>query len=317
MKRLLRLKKMSKFLKNNFLSFLIIFLILILNLFALPTFDLWTVYPKNNYISQKYNLIQFKHPQIPVVKNSNYPALISNNYILIDSDTNQVLVSKNPNDRIYPASTTKLVTALTALNIYPLDEVITVTDSYTEGQVMNLIPGEKITVRSLVSALLVYSANDSAYNLAKNNVDGVDGFIREMNSIVKKYGLTNTNFVNFDGLHSPNHYTTPKEMSQLARVAIKNPIITSVVKNKEITVFDVDNTIKHQLTSTDELMGIAPEIEGLKTGWTPEAGGCFVGLINIGGHKLISVVAQSEDRFADTRALIQWAKQNVTWKNYQ
>lgn len=307
---------MAQFLKNNYLSLLIIFLILVLNLFTLPTFDLWTIYSKSNYIISNLDLVQFQHPQIPIVKSTYSPALSSNNYILIDATTNQILTAKNPNDRIFPASTTKLVTALTALNIYPLDEVITITDSYTDGQIMGLIPGEKITVKSLVNALLVFSANDSAYNLAKHNVDGVEGFVKQMNLIAQKYNLKNTHFVNFDGLQDPNHYTTPKDMSEIARVAIKNSIITNAVKNEEIIVSDVDNTIQHKLTSTDELLGVIPEIEGLKTGWTPEAGGCFVGLININGHKLISVVAQSQDRFADTRTLVEWAKQNITWKNY-
>jgi len=86
---------------------------------------------------------------------------------------------------------------------------------------------------------------------------------------------------------------------------------------QNITVEDVDHTIKHELTSTDELLDSIPEIEGLKTGWTPEAGGCFIGLINLNGHYLISVVAQSTDRFADTKSLIDWAKNNVFWQTYQ
>ncbi|MEI8067504.1 MAG: serine hydrolase [Candidatus Shapirobacteria bacterium] len=307
---------MLKFLKNNFFNLLIIFFIAFLNLFWLPTFSFWDIYPKNNYLFQNLSLVQFQHPQSPVIKTADYPALLSNNYILIDAETNQTLIAKNPDGRIFPASTTKLVTALTALNVYPLDETITIMEPYTEGQVMGLQVGEKITVKSLVTALLVYSANDAAYNLAKHNVNGAEGFIKEMNQVAKKYNINNTNFTNFDGLHNENHYTTPKDMAELARIAIKNPIITSVVKNKEITVSDIDNKIQHKLTSTDELIGVVPEVEGLKTGWTPEAGGCFVALININGHKLISVVAQSNDRFADTRALIDWTKRNITWKNY-
>ena len=236
---------------------------------------------------------------------------------MIDASTNNILVSNNPDQKIYPASTTKLITALTALNIYPLDEVLTVNQEYNEGQNMGLKLGEKITIKSLVSALLVYSANDAAFTLASHHQRGIVGFVDEMNLLVQRYNLKNTHFTNYDGIHNDNHYSTPYDLSQIARLAIKNSIITQTVKQKSILIEDVDKTIQHQLESTDELMNIIPEIEGLKTGWTPEAGGCFVGLINLNGHYLISVVAKSEDRFNDTVKLIDWAKENVFWQNYQ
>jgi len=303
--------------KIKILFFVVIFLICFVNLFWLPTFSFWNIYPKNSVFIKSNQLVQYQHPSIPMVKMASKPILNSQNYILIDATTNTILVSNNPDGRIYPASTTKLITALTALNIYPLDEVLTVNQEYTEGQVMGLRLGEKITIKSLVSALLVYSANDAAFTLASHNQKGITGFVDEMNFLVQRYGLKNTHFTNYDGIHNDNHYSTPYDLSQIARLAIKNPIITQTVKQKSIVVEDVDKTIKHELTSTDELMNIVPEIEGLKTGWTPEAGGCFVGLINLNGHYLISVVAKSEDRFNDTVNIINWAKENVFWKSYQ
>jgi D-alanyl-D-alanine carboxypeptidase (penicillin-binding protein 5/6) len=236
---------------------------------------------------------------------------------LVDNDTNTILLSRDPNNRIYPASITKLATALTALNIYPLDELVTVPAAYLNGQNMNLQPGETLTVRALVSALLVHSANDAAYNLAAHHPDGIPGFVNQMNLIVAKYGLKNTHFTNFDGLQDPNHYSTVYDLSQLGRLAIKNPIIRDTVKNKSITVTDITGKISYTLDSTNELLGVIPEIEGLKTGWTPEAGGCFVGLINLNGHLLISVVAQSPDRFADTAQIVNWAKSEIYWSPYQ
>jgi D-alanyl-D-alanine carboxypeptidase (penicillin-binding protein 5/6) len=235
---------------------------------------------------------------------------------LIDSTTNTILVQNNANSRIYPASTTKLATALTALNLYPLDEVITVGTTYSEGKVMGLKQGEKITVKSLATALLVYSANDAAFVLANHHSQGISGFINEMNLLVTKNNLTDTHFTNFDGIHSSNHYSTVYDLSQLGRLAIKNQFIRDTVKTKHIVITDIENKYQHDLTSTNELLGVIPEIDGLKTGWTPEAGGCFVGLININGHYLISVVAQSADRFADTKVLVDWVKNNITWKAY-
>jgi len=308
--------KFLNLLKNNWSDFLIIFLILIINLFWLPTFSFWSIYPKNNFSTQNQQLVEYQHPDIPVIKMAQKPVLSAQNYILIDAAINTVLTSQNPDGKIYPASTTKLATALTALNIYPLDEIITIDQEYKEGKVMELKLGEKITVKSLVSALLVYSANDAAFNLANHHQQGVAGFIKQMNLLLQKYGLKNTNFTNFDGLQDENHYSTVYDLSQLARLSIKNSILKEVVKTKNITVTDIDNQIKHELISTNELLDVVPEIEGLKTGWTPEAKGCFIGLINIGGHELISVVAQSDDRFQDTKNIIDWAKQNISWKSY-
>lgn len=299
----------------------LLFLILVvsLTLFLVITFNSnkkTVSYQASAVDNQKQNL-DYQHPLIPVIsETSSIPRLLAESFILIDNDTNTVLLSKNPNAKIYPASTTKLATALTALNIYPLDEVITISKEYNEGKVMGLKSGEKITVKSLISALLIYSANDSAFNLAFHHPDGVEGFVKEMNLIAQKYNLKDTNFTNFDGIHNPNHYSTAYDLAQFGRIAIKNPIIREIVKTKKIIITDIENQIEHNLESTNELLDVVPEIEGLKTGWTPEASGCFVGLININGHKLISVVAQSTDRFADTRQIINWAKENIEWKEY-
>lgn len=256
----------------------------------------------------------FTPPPISIVKNKTVPILSTQNFIIIDSATNTILTGNKINDRIYPASTTKLATALTALNLYPLDEVITTTP-YTEGKVMELKLGEKVTVRTLATALLVYSANDAAFNLANHYQDGVTGFVQKMNDLVKKYNLQNTNFTNFDGIHNEFHYSTVYDLSQLGRLALTLPFIVDTVKQKEVNLTDLSGETKYKLDSTNELLGVVPEVEGLKTGWTPEASGCFIGAININGHKLVTVVAQSTDRFTDTRKLIDWAKENVTW-NY-
>jgi len=308
--------KFQKVLKNNRLDFLIIFLLQILNLFWLPTFSFWSIYPKNNFIIQNNQLLELKNPSTPVLKLASKPFLSAQNYILVDVDTNKILLEKNIDQKIYPASTTKLATALTALNLYPLDEVITVIQEYGTGKVMDLKLGEKITVKSLVTALLVYSANDSAFTLANHYQSGLDGFINQMNLLMSKYNLKNTHFTNVDGIHDSNHYSTVYDLSQLGRLSIKNSTVASVVKTKELVVTDVTNQIQHRLTSTNELLDVVPEIKGLKTGWTPEAKGSFIGLININGHLVISVVSQSDDRFQDTKILVDWLKQNVSWGNY-
>lgn len=288
-------------------------LVLLAAFLAVMYFLSWPSTRANTVDPRLLPLVNYPLVSPPAVKNPTPPQLGATSFILIDSKTNQILVAKNPDLRIYPASTTKLATALTALNIYPLDEVVTVREKYTEGKIMNLQVGEKITVRSLSTALLIFSANDAAIALASHHPQGQAGFITEMNALAKKYLLTNTNFTNVDGIHSPLHYSTVTDLAQLARVSIRNQFVVDTVKKTSATVTDLSGVISHPLVTTNELLGKYPEIEGLKTGWTPEAGGCFVGLINLSGHQLISVVAQSPDRFADTLALLAWAQSNLTW----
>lgn len=263
------------------------------------------------------SVFAFKHPPQPVVTTKIKPNLSTNYYILIDNDTNQIIVSQNENSRIYPASTTKLATALTALNIYPLEEIVTIPSDYTDGKVMELKADEKVTIKTLVAGLLIYSANDAAFNLANHYPQGITGFVDQMNNLVAKYDLKNTHFVNFDGLHNENHYSTPYDLAQLGRLAFQNPTLRQYVKTKEMNLSDIYGQTLHHVTTTNELLGVVPEIEGLKTGWTPEASGSFIGLINLNGYYLISVIAQSEDRFTDTKLLIDWAKNNLTWRTYQ
>jgi D-alanyl-D-alanine carboxypeptidase (penicillin-binding protein 5/6) len=262
-------------------------------------------------------IFAFQHPSQAVVVSKNKPQLSTNYYILIDNDTNQILAAGNEHSRIYPASTTKLATALTALNIYPLEEVVTIPSDYTDGKVMGLIAGEKVTIKTLVAGLLIDSANDAAFNLANHYPQGVSGFVGQMNALLQKYGLKDTHFVNFDGLHNENHYSTPYDLAQLGRLASQNPTIRQYVKTKSMDLSDIYGQTLHHVISTNELLGVLPEVEGLKTGWTPEASGCFIGLLNVNGHYLISVVAQSEDRFQDTKILLDWAKTNLTWRIYQ
>ena len=290
-----------------------VILICFLYLFSLPNF--YSDFNSPSIVKSKevFALVNTELPLAPKVKTEVYPYLQAQNYTVIDVLTNKTIFFKNLHERIYPASITKLVTAITALNIYPLDEEIIVSESYTEGKIMELQIGEKISAKSLVQSLLVYSANDAAFNLASHHQNGVAGFIKEMNTMITKYNIKNTHFVNFDGIHNPDHFSTVYDLSQIGRLAIKNPIILDIVKNKNIIVTDISGTIKHDLLSTNELIEKVPEIEGLKTGWTPEAGGCFIALFTVNGRQFISVVAQSPDRFADTQKIVNWVKANLYW----
>lgn len=234
--------------------------------------------------------------------------LNSKNYILIDSATNQILVSNNQDEHIFPASTTKMATALTALNLYPLDEVVTVSSNYTNGKVIGLKVGEQITVANLLRALLIHSANDAAAALANHHQTGYSGFVSAANSLVKKINLRNTHFVNVDGVDNPDHYSSVYDLAQLARLIIQYPFVLETVKTQTYTIGSQDGKFQHELHTTNELLGKIPEIVGLKTGWTPQAGESFVGLINYHGRLFVSVVGNSTSRFSDTMVILNWLK---------
>ncbi len=297
-------------------NIVMLFVTIILFVAILPSTYPWLLVPSASATpvsASLKKLADYQYPSSPKVIAAPIPKLFATSFIAIDTASNTILIAKNENSRIYPASTTKLATVLTALNVYPLDEVVTVTNPTTVGQIMHLQPGEKITVRSLVSALLIFSANDSAHALAQHYPQGESGFVDQMNIVMNKYHLNNTHFMNVDGIHDPLHYTSVYDLSQLGRLAIKNPIVRQLVQIKKTEVTNLDGTIHHSLVSTNELLDVAPEVKGLKTGWTPEANGCFVGLLEIKGHEVISVVANSSDRFGDTLQLITWLKANVFW----
>lgn len=304
------LKKISKS------NLVIIALILFINLFWPPTSSAWSFYRQHQLSPSTFqSLSDYQPPSLPNIKNTFNQTLSTQTFILLDPVSNHVIFSKNPDQKVYPASITKLATAITALNIYPLDELITINQEYIEGKVMELKVNEKITVKSLVSAIIVYSANDAAFTLANHHPQGIPGFINQMNLLAQKYNLSNTRFSNFDGIHGDNHYSTVYDLAQLGRLAIKNPVILENAKFEKLTVSDQDQKIFHDLITTNELLGKSPQVIGLKTGWTPEAGGCFIALFEIDGHQLISVVAQSTDRFGDTQKIITWSQNNLIWNS--
>lgn len=252
---------------------------------------------------------------VPLVNHSISPPWLSaKSALVMDVDSGAVLFQKNPDLKLNPASITKMVTAIVALELYPMDEVVTVKQEYPVGKNMELVKGERISIENLIYGLLVDSANDAAYVLAGQSENGRRNFVNRMNQFTREIGLTDTHFVNFDGEDDQNHYSTAFDLAHLTRLALKNNIFSRAIRLKEVTVKDVSGQIEHNLESTDELLGALPEIKGVKTGWTPKAGECFVGLVDLGDHQLITVILASEDRFAETEKLITWIKKAVSWR---
>lgn len=261
------------------------------------------------------NLVLPPPAEIPV----NYtgvkaPGLSARAAVVIDAGSKTILYAKSPDLKLLPASTTKIMTALVALEAYPLAKVITINSVHQTGQVMELKPGERITVENLLYGLLVESANDAATVLAQKFPGGEDAFIDAMNQKVKDLGLSNTNFTNASGLDAYGHYTTAHDLALIAAAAMDNPVFKKMVGTLGITVSNTDNTISHDLETINELLGETPGLAGVKTGWTELAGECFVSFVSRGGRDLITVVLGSGDRFGETTGLINWAYSNHRWQ---
>ncbi|MFC1627145.1 D-alanyl-D-alanine carboxypeptidase family protein [Patescibacteria group bacterium] len=251
------------------------------------------------------------------VNTANVPAplLSARSIAVIDVNSKTILFQKNPNEKLLPASTTKIMTAMVALDQYNLDDIVVINQATPAGQIMGLEIGERITVANLLYGALVQSGNDAALALASFHPDGHDGFIKAMNRQALNFNLYDTQFLNATGLDSFGHYTTVHDLSVLASEAMKNDTFKKIVSVDKVTVFDVDNTIEHELETINQLLGKVSGLSGIKTGWTELAGECLVTYTKRGGKEIITVVLGSQDRFGESEVLIDWAFTNHQWQD--
>ncbi len=246
--------------------------------------------------------------------NVSFPILSAQAALAIDLDSRITLYEKDPDKPLLPASTTKIITALVAMDYYPLDKVLRVGKVGVKGQKMGLVEGEQITVGNLLYGLLVYSANDAAEVLAENFPGGRDLFITAMNLKVEELGLENTHFNNPSGLDGNRHLSTARDLIQVSEVAMEDVQFRQMVGTKEKVVTSVDGKIKHRLTNINELLGKVEGILGVKTGWTESARENLVTYVERDGKRIMIVLLASQDRFGETEELIDWIFSNYSWQ---
>lgn len=254
-------------------------------------------------------------PQNPVLAaDSSFPVLSAQGALAVDLDSGINLYEKNPDTKLLPASTTKIVTALTALDSYPLDQVITVGKINVDGQKMGLFFGEKLTVENLLYGLLVYSANDAAEALANSYPGGYEAFISAMNAKAVDLSMNNSHFDNPVGLDTDDQHSTAKDLVRASEVAMRIPEFAKMVGTKSISFSDVTGKVKYNLKNINELLGAVPGVLGVKTGWTENARENLVTYIERDGHKVMIAVLGSQDRFGETKELINWIFVNYQWQ---
>lgn len=241
------------------------------------------------------------------------PDLSAKSAIAVDLDSAITLYEKNADDRLLPASTTKMMTALIALENYNIDQVLVYEQKETSGTIIDLKPGEKMTVENLLYGALVGSGNDAASVLADSFPGGRERFINAMNIKAKELNLQNTQFANPIGLDQANHYSSARDLARLAAVVIRNPLFAKIVATPEITITDVSGLIVHKLKNTNELIGTVETARGIKTGKTDSAKECLVALFEKDTHRLVTVVLGSDARITETKILSDWVFGNFQW----
>jgi D-alanyl-D-alanine carboxypeptidase (penicillin-binding protein 5/6) len=234
--------------------------------------------------------------------------------IAIDANTSTVLYAQDPEARRPIASVSKLITCLVVLSRHSVEDKVTVAKlpTYqTEDELMGLVPGETYRLGDLVTAALVQSANDAADALALYDAGSTPKFAARMNAKMSEWGIAGTRFSSPAGLQDKDNYATAASLAKIAQLAITNPTITDIVKLTTATVSSTSGRT-FNLTSTNKLLATG-QFYGIKTGYTPAAGECFVGLTRIHGHEVITVVLGAESRFGASQELANWIGQNWQW----
>lgn len=248
-------------------------------------------------------------------ESTNEPIINSRIGVIYDRKSGKVIWGKNDNKRSAMASTTKIMTCIIVLENANLNDKVTVSGKAagTGGSRLGLKKDDKITVHDLLYGLMLRSGNDSAVALAEHVGGSKEGFAELMNNKAKELGLKDTHFVTPHGLDDPEHYTTAYELAKITDYALKNEKFAKIVGTKDYTISI--NGYSKQLNNTNELLGYLQGVNGVKTGFTNNAGRCLVTSVNRNNFEIITVVLGADTkkiRTSDSIKLIEYA-----YKNYK
>ena len=258
--------------------------------------------------------------------------LYSEAAIIMDTETEQILYQKNIDKKMYPASTTKILTAIIAIEQCNLDDVIIATNSaisqvpsgYSSAYISD---GEKMTVKDLLTVFLVHSANEAGYILAEHCSGSIEEFSNLMNQKAQEIGCKNSHFLNPSGIHDNNHYTTAYDLCLIANYCMKNNTFRNIVSMPKCTIEPTNKSLKRVYTNTNLLLNSNSQyyVEnciGIKTGYTKEAGNCLVSCFRKDNIEVICVVLgagnignSDASRFIDSKNLFNYTYNNFAKKN--
>ena len=224
--------------------------------------------------------------------------------IVKDLNKKRLIFTKGENQRLSPASLTKIMTAILAIESGNMNSVVTITPEMkkVEPTIANFQVGEKFYLKDLVHAALIRSANDAANSIAiylgKGNKQL---FVNMMNIKAKQLGMTNTNFTNPCGFDAGNHRSTARVLLVLTRYAVKNPTFNSIVKLDKYSFSALNTNKKYFFTTSNKLLKDEPYIIGVKTGYTNKAGACLIARAKKGNQDILMVMLNAHNRWPNAK----------------
>lgn len=248
----------------------------------------------------------------PVLKSEVEQDITAKAAVVMDSDSKVVLFSKNPNLLFSMASTTKIMTALVALDYYKMDDVLIVKTENVQGVNVGFKKGQKLFFKDVLYGMLLPSGNDAALAVAENYKGEEKAFIQRMNEKAQFLHLYNTHFADPTGLADSQDYTTALDLAKLASYALGNKTFSEVVRTREMSISDVSGENNYMLYNINKLLGISG-VTGIKTGYTNEAGQVLVTSKLENNSTIIIVVMGSLDRFSDTEKLLSLVSNNIDY----
>lgn len=236
------------------------------------------------------------------------PSINASALYLVELKSGRVLLEKDATRRLPPASLTKLMTALVALEASSLEQVVRVDRrALVHQSSLKLHAGEQFLLRDLLTAMLVTSANDACEAVAWHVGGDADKFVAMMNERTHTLGLKNTHFANACGFDAPGHYSTAVDLAKLTEQALQVPAISMMVRTVTRNIASVDETRQISLHSTNEML-LDPDVTGVKTGYTNKAGRCLIASMFKDGHQLLLVGLNVRDRWEQAPRLLRYGQ---------
>lgn len=232
--------------------------------------------------------------------------------ILMDVRTGEVLYTKDIHRRMEPASTTKILTAIVALEHGGMRDRLTVSEnaSHIEGSSIWLAKGEQHTLNDILHGLLLSSGNDAAVTIAENLAGSEAGFVQWMNDKARQLGAVDSTFMNTSGLPDPGHRTSVHDMALVSRYALQIPALAQIVRTRRHVMPWPEHEWDRALINHNKLLWRYDGADGVKTGYTRSAGHCLVASATRDGQQLLAVVFRSRNTYSDCAVLFNWGFRN-------
>jgi D-alanyl-D-alanine carboxypeptidase len=246
------------------------------------------------------------------------PSIGAVSAVVIDDASGAVLYAKNAHMDRAPASITKIVTEIVALEHGQLDDMVTVqydANELVDSTLMGVNPGDRLTLEDLLYGLMLPSGNDAALAIANYIAGSEEAFANMMNAKMANLGLTDSHFVNAHGLDARNHYTSAYDITMIARYAMRNPTFQKLVaaQSHSVTIYTPSGMKRSDMTNLNRLLTTYGGADGVKVGYTDNALRTFVGSAVRNGHRVLATVLGSNDLWTDTPPLLDYAFKNFTW----